>query len=322
MVVEADESDRSFLKLTPSIAVITNIDHEHMESYGSWDALQQAFVDFANKVPFYGAVVACVDDAPVRALVPRMTRRVVTYGFEGSGADDHRPRHDARGVRLALPGRAGHARMAATTELGTLAAARARAPQPAERARRGRRRPRGRRAVREDRQRLRGLPRRRAALSAARRSARRHGGRRLRPSSDGDRRRHRRRARRPRPPRGRRLPAAPLHADARSARRVRRGARRAPTRSSSPTSIRPAKRRSPARPRRRWKPWCARPAVRCTLVKALDDLPAAVARRRAPERSGDHARRRLDRHDAGSHPRGASQAGSVDEPAHARRGVH
>ena len=86
MVVEADESDRSFLKLTPAIAVITNIDHEHMESYGSWDALQQAFVDFANKVPFYGTVVACLDDAPVRTLVPRMTRRVVTYGFEGSGA--------------------------------------------------------------------------------------------------------------------------------------------------------------------------------------------------------------------------------------------
>jgi UDP-N-acetylmuramate--alanine ligase len=86
MVVEADESDRSFLKLTPSIAVMTNIDHEHMESYGSWDALQQAFVDFANKVPFYGAVVACVDDAAVRALVPRMTRRVIAYGFEGSGA--------------------------------------------------------------------------------------------------------------------------------------------------------------------------------------------------------------------------------------------
>jgi UDP-N-acetylmuramate--alanine ligase len=86
MVVEADESDRSFLKLTPSIAVMTNIDHEHMESYGSWDALQQAFVDFANKVPFYGAVVACADDAAVRALMPRITRRLITYGFEGSGA--------------------------------------------------------------------------------------------------------------------------------------------------------------------------------------------------------------------------------------------
>ena len=86
LVAEADESDRSFLKLTPSIAVVTNIDHEHMESYGSWDALQQAFVDFANKVPFYGAVVACADDAAVCALVPKMTRRVITYGFDGSRA--------------------------------------------------------------------------------------------------------------------------------------------------------------------------------------------------------------------------------------------
>ena len=59
---------------------------EHMEAYGTWDALQQAFVDFANKVPFYGAVVACVDDEPVRGLVPRMTRRVLTYGLEGVGA--------------------------------------------------------------------------------------------------------------------------------------------------------------------------------------------------------------------------------------------
>jgi len=86
MVVEADESDRSFLKLSPSIAVMTNIDREHMESYGSWDALQDAFLEFANKVPFYGAAIACVDDGPVRALVPRMTRRVITYGLEGSGA--------------------------------------------------------------------------------------------------------------------------------------------------------------------------------------------------------------------------------------------
>src|SRR5688572_30254459 len=80
MVAEADESDRSFLKLSPSIAVITNIDREHMESYGTWDNLQQAFADFANKVPFYGAVVACADDAAVRELLPRLTRRVITYG--------------------------------------------------------------------------------------------------------------------------------------------------------------------------------------------------------------------------------------------------
>jgi UDP-N-acetylmuramate--alanine ligase len=89
MVAEADESDRSFLRLSPSIALVTNIDREHMESYGSWEALQQAFVDFANKVPFYGCVVVCADDPPLRALVPQMTRRVVTYGFadSGTGAD-------------------------------------------------------------------------------------------------------------------------------------------------------------------------------------------------------------------------------------------
>jgi UDP-N-acetylmuramate--alanine ligase len=81
MVAEADESDRSFLKLSPAIAVITNIDREHMESYGTWDNLQDAFADFANKVPFYGAVVACADDRPVRELLPRLTRRVITYGL-------------------------------------------------------------------------------------------------------------------------------------------------------------------------------------------------------------------------------------------------
>ena len=63
MVAEADESDRSFLKLFPTMAVITNIDHEHLENYGGFEDLQQAFVDFANKVPFYGGVVACADDA-------------------------------------------------------------------------------------------------------------------------------------------------------------------------------------------------------------------------------------------------------------------
>src|SRR5439155_22257672 len=64
LVAEADESDRSFLRLTPTVAVMTNIDREHMESYGSFADLQQAFVDFANKVPFYGSVVACADDEP------------------------------------------------------------------------------------------------------------------------------------------------------------------------------------------------------------------------------------------------------------------
>ena len=81
MVAEADESDRSFLMLLPSIAVLTNIDREHMEAYGGFADLQQAFVDFANKVPFYGAVVACADDAELGAILPRLTRRVITYGL-------------------------------------------------------------------------------------------------------------------------------------------------------------------------------------------------------------------------------------------------
>src|SRR5215831_3712490 len=82
LVAEADESDRSFLMLLPSIAVMTNIDHEHMDTYGSFEELQRAFVDFANKVPFYGSVVACVDDSHVRTVLPSIARRVVTYGLD------------------------------------------------------------------------------------------------------------------------------------------------------------------------------------------------------------------------------------------------
>ncbi|MBE3099035.1 MAG: UDP-N-acetylmuramate--L-alanine ligase [Planctomycetes bacterium] len=95
IVAEADESDRSFLKLTPTIAVVTNIDREHLESYRDFDDLRQAFVDFANKVPFYGAVVACADNEHVRSVLPRMTRRVITYGLEWPGAD-----YQATDVRL------------------------------------------------------------------------------------------------------------------------------------------------------------------------------------------------------------------------------
>ncbi|MBI4886019.1 MAG: UDP-N-acetylmuramate--L-alanine ligase [Acidobacteria bacterium] len=86
MVAEADESDRSFLLLWPSMAVITNIDREHMESYASFTELQQAFVDFANKVPFYGAVVACADDAGVAPVLGRIRRRLVTYGLDPAGS--------------------------------------------------------------------------------------------------------------------------------------------------------------------------------------------------------------------------------------------
>src|SRR5438105_15802626 len=80
MVVEADESDGSFLRLSPTIAVITNVDPEHLDYYGTVDALQQAFVDFADRVPFYGLAVMCIDHPVVQHLIPRLTQRHLTYG--------------------------------------------------------------------------------------------------------------------------------------------------------------------------------------------------------------------------------------------------
>jgi UDP-N-acetylmuramate--alanine ligase len=96
VVVEADESDRSFLKLFPSVAVITNIDQEHLESYQDFEDLQQAFVTFANKVPFYGTIVACADDGYVKQLLSGMTRRVITYGIDAT--DAHYRGVDVRGA--------------------------------------------------------------------------------------------------------------------------------------------------------------------------------------------------------------------------------
>ncbi len=82
LVAEADESDGSFLKLTPTYAVITNIDPEHLDHYGSVERLHEAFVEFANKVPFYGLVVACLDHPVVRELTPLIGKRLVTYGID------------------------------------------------------------------------------------------------------------------------------------------------------------------------------------------------------------------------------------------------
>jgi UDP-N-acetylmuramate--alanine ligase len=81
LVADADESDGSFLRLAPVIAVVTNIDPEHMEHYGCFDALQQAFTSFANCVPFWGLSVLCLDHPGVQSIVPRMTRRTTSYGF-------------------------------------------------------------------------------------------------------------------------------------------------------------------------------------------------------------------------------------------------
>ena len=81
MVAEADESDGSFLKLSPTIAVVTNIDREHMDHYSSMEHLKSSFVDFMNKVPFYGCAVVCFDHPAIQALVPRIERRLITYGL-------------------------------------------------------------------------------------------------------------------------------------------------------------------------------------------------------------------------------------------------
>ncbi len=81
LVAEADESDGSFLRLTPTIAVVTNIDAEHLEHYGTLPRLQDSFADFLNKVPFYGVGIVCLDDPGVQEILPRLSRRVVTYGF-------------------------------------------------------------------------------------------------------------------------------------------------------------------------------------------------------------------------------------------------
>ena len=80
LVAEADESDRSFLKLSPILSVVTNIDREHMDCYRDMQDVEDTFVEFMNRVPFYGTVVACADDDALRALLPRVKRRVVTYG--------------------------------------------------------------------------------------------------------------------------------------------------------------------------------------------------------------------------------------------------
>jgi UDP-N-acetylmuramate--alanine ligase len=80
LVAEADESDRSFLKLSPILAVITNLDREHMDCYHDMADIEQAFLNFIDKVPFYGAVTACIDNPLLAAILPRAQRRIFTYG--------------------------------------------------------------------------------------------------------------------------------------------------------------------------------------------------------------------------------------------------
>ena len=100
MVVEADESDGSFLRLDGTVAVVTNIDPEHLDHYGDFERVKDAFVEFIENVPFYGAAVLCLDHPEVQALLPRVRdRRIVTYGFSAQA--------DVRGINV-VPGAGGN----------------------------------------------------------------------------------------------------------------------------------------------------------------------------------------------------------------------
>ncbi|MFZ1947593.1 MAG: UDP-N-acetylmuramate--L-alanine ligase [bacterium] len=92
IVAEADESDGSFLKLSPTIAIVTNIDEEHLDHYADLAEIKSAFIEFVNKVPFYGAAVVCLDQENVQAVIPKISRPVVTYGFS--------PQADVRGTDI------------------------------------------------------------------------------------------------------------------------------------------------------------------------------------------------------------------------------
>ncbi len=87
LVAEADESDGSFLKLSPTIAVVTNIDADHLDYYRDLDQIKETFVDFINKVPFFGVAVLCLDDPNIQSLIPQVKKRFVTYGLNTPQAD-------------------------------------------------------------------------------------------------------------------------------------------------------------------------------------------------------------------------------------------
>lgn len=114
MVVEADESDGSFLRLPPTLAIVTNIDPEHLDHYGSFDAIKKAFVDFVEHVPFYGSAFLCIDDNDVQAILPQVRdRRVVPYGFSAQAdirGENVRPNPDGNRFDVVLRGRSGEQR--------------------------------------------------------------------------------------------------------------------------------------------------------------------------------------------------------------------
>ncbi len=154
LVAEADESDGSFLKLSPTIAVVTTVDAEHLDHYADLDAIVSAFLTFVNKVPFYGAAVVCLDDPNIQRMIPRIEKRVVTYGLE-AGADLMARRLSFAGMRSEFEA------VHRGKSLGPVILQVPGTAQRAERARRRRGGPRSRDAVRQDPDRarlLRGRP--------------------------------------------------------------------------------------------------------------------------------------------------------------------
>ncbi len=133
-MVESDESDGSFLKLAPIVAVVTNIDREHLDHYSGLGEIRRAFAEFVGKVPFYGAAILCLDDENVQQILPAVNRRTITYGL--SAQADLRVTHSSAGhlaseFHLEFRGQ----------RSGLLPSARSRRAQCAERDRRHRRRP-------------------------------------------------------------------------------------------------------------------------------------------------------------------------------------
>jgi UDP-N-acetylmuramate--alanine ligase len=121
MVVEADESDGSFLRLDGQIAVVTNIDPEHLDHYGSFEKVKDAFVEFVENVPFYGAALLCVDHPEVQTIIPRLRdRRVVTYGFAAQAdvrGDNVTPVPGGNRFDVSVRDRGGHMRSISGVEL-------------------------------------------------------------------------------------------------------------------------------------------------------------------------------------------------------------
>ncbi|MBV7257209.1 UDP-N-acetylmuramate--L-alanine ligase [Pacificimonas sp. WHA3] len=114
MVVEADESDGTFLRLPPTLAIVTNIDPEHLDHYGDFDAIKKAFVDFVEHVPFYGAAFLCIDDKDVQAILPQVRdRRIVPYGFSAQAdirGENVRPEPDGNRFDVVVRDREGETR--------------------------------------------------------------------------------------------------------------------------------------------------------------------------------------------------------------------